>query len=219
MLDLVLQLVLSAIAFIRQEQLKDLSISLRENIRPPDGAAQGQCKPFWLELATWIARSGFGFVLLFVSVRRTHQDGRVGFYCGGRQLRREQSDTAALIRGHGYTENIETKDALEQLARIRTPFNEYLLMIDQDIGAPICDTWLLWVVERLWDFPVPAYACPAHCFRLHAAGTAAARGYRVQRYIYKQAGQFLMLLRYLGGFSRCPSGKKVSSGLEQVMKT
>ena len=91
MLDLVLQLVLSAIAFIRQEQLKDLSISLRENIRPPNGAAKGQCEPFWLELATWIARSGFGFVLLFVSVRRTIKMDGWGFTavednCGGNRV-------------------------------------------------------------------------------------------------------------------------------------
>ena len=92
MLDLVLQLVLSAIAFIREErQFKDSSISLRENIRPPDGAAQGQWERFWLELATWIARSGFGFVLLFVSVKRTHQMDGWGFTavednCGGNRV-------------------------------------------------------------------------------------------------------------------------------------
>ena len=65
MLDLVLQLVLLAIALIREEhQFKDSSISLRENIRPPDGAAQGQCEHFWLEVATWIGRAELGFVFV-----------------------------------------------------------------------------------------------------------------------------------------------------------
>ena len=65
MLDLVLQLVPLAITFIREEhQFKDLSISLRENICPPDGAAQGRCEHFWLELATWFERSELVFVFL-----------------------------------------------------------------------------------------------------------------------------------------------------------